>query len=165
MKDDQSSFLCLKIIDLTIGIRCSYAMEVFGADLMEHNIGGYFDHKIRKIYDSRHRLVGVIEKKATNEEIDALYENYIISDQSFEDLDQILNHLPQATNNKIAPSLQNDSSVKPIAEVTEVSQIMTDPKPRKPKTPVRQISHTNANFLDDNFQELETVPDVDQTKL
>ena len=131
---------------------------------MEHNIGGYYDHKTRKMYDSHQRLVGVIEKKATNEEIDALYQKYLIQDQTFESLDEILNHLPQATNNKVVPMPQNDLSSQPISETPELFQVSAEMRVRKAKSPVRQSSNTNVNFLDNN-QELESVPDQDQTKL
>ena len=71
-----------QVIDLTIGIRCNYAMEVFGADLMEHNIGGYFDHKTHQIFDSRHNLIGVITKDMEKEQvINKHYSYYFIQYQ------------------------------------------------------------------------------------
>ncbi|XP_071964874.1 putative ammonium transporter 2 [Antedon mediterranea] len=56
------SFILLKLLDITIGLRMSKHEEILGADLTEHSIRGSYDRRTGILRDEQGNLVCVVNK-------------------------------------------------------------------------------------------------------
>ena len=57
-----TSFVLLKIIDVTLGLRVPLHEEILGADLVEHSINGTYDKTSHEWRDREGRLIMVVER-------------------------------------------------------------------------------------------------------
>ncbi|XP_075253373.1 uncharacterized protein LOC142345278 [Convolutriloba macropyga] len=114
-------------------------MEVFGADLMEHNIGGYFDHKTHQIFDSRHNLIGVITKDMEKEQVDNLYKKYLVSEQQeiYEGIDSFINS-PMSPEHRPVSRPKTESPTLASSRID--SGIMLSPDGTPPNSNTRRFS-------------------------
>ena len=51
-----------------VGVRCESIVELFGHDLSEHGIGGFFNRKTREVFDENDKLVGIASKDLTEKQ-------------------------------------------------------------------------------------------------
>ncbi|XP_022103038.1 putative ammonium transporter 2 isoform X2 [Acanthaster planci] len=67
-----TSFVLLKLIDVTLGLRVPLHEEILGADLVEHSINGTYDKNSREWRDRDGRLIMVVERFKKGESADEL---------------------------------------------------------------------------------------------
>ncbi|XP_038071607.1 putative ammonium transporter 2 [Patiria miniata] len=65
-----TSFVLLKLIDLTLGLRVPLHEEILGADLVEHSINGTYDKSSHEWRDRDGKLVMVVERFRKGETLD-----------------------------------------------------------------------------------------------
>ncbi|KAJ8029858.1 Ammonium transporter 2 [Holothuria leucospilota] len=57
-----ASYVVLKVLDLTIGLRVPLHEEILGADIVEHSINGSYDKTSGEWNDSEGRLIMIVDK-------------------------------------------------------------------------------------------------------
>lgn len=57
-----TSYIILKVLDLTIGLRVPLHEEILGADIVEHSINGSYDKTSGEWNDSEGRLIMIVDR-------------------------------------------------------------------------------------------------------
>ena len=106
----------LQLIDMAFGTRCETFIELFGADITEHGVGGSFNRKTREVFDADGIFVGVAAKGSTNKELFELLKKLLT-----QDFDAEQPHPVDTTRRRSMMDLMDRSSIRLRREGTRES--------------------------------------------